>query len=282
MHFVKYHGLGNDYLILDPATTKGIDPVKVTPALCKPHTGLGADGVLFGPIWENGLPRVRIINPDGSEAEKSGNGLRIFSRYLVEKNYVQPPHFQIITLGGVVSVSILHQQPWSIRIDMGKATFERSQIPMTGPAGEALDEKLLVNGRELAVTCLSVGNPHCVMLRDHLEESEVHHLGPLIEHHERFPNRTNVQFVQVIDRNCIRIRIWERGAGYTLASGSSSCASARAAFAWGMVDREVTVEMPGGEIEIFIDENDHIHMTGPVVKVMEGEASAEIFSQTHD
>lgn len=278
LKFIKYHGLGNDYLVFPDAEAHGISLSNLAIAVCTPHTGFGADGILTGPGWLNGEPTVRIFNPDGSEAEKSGNGLRIFARYLVEYGHVAGPDFAIHCLAGRIAASLISRDEWLFRMDMGKARFDREDIPMTGGPGSALHETLEIDGTSWPVTCLSMGNPHCVFKVDETSEALARRLGPLIERHARFPNRTNVQFVQVLDRHRIAVHIWERGAGYTLASGSSSCAAARAAYAWGDVDANVTVLMPGGSLHIDIQPDESIFMTGPVAKVGEGSLSDEFVS----
>jgi diaminopimelate epimerase len=270
IHFKKYHGLGNDYLVIDP----NVRDVAMTEAnirlICDRNFGLGSDGILYGPLFEGDLPALRILNPDGSEAEKSGNGLRIFAKYLFEMNYVQSKTFQIKTLGGIVSVQVKDDTAGLIRINMGKVTFTSNEIPVAGDPREVVDEPLDVNGVEHKVTCLSIGNPHCVIPMEDVTEECARDIGPFVEKHRSFPNRINLQILKVIDRANIDIRIWERGAGYTLASGSSSCAAACAAHKLGLVDNDITVHMPGGELHIEIADDGEVFMTGPVEGTFEG------------
>jgi len=270
IRFFKYHGLGNDYLIIDP----NVGDMNLTPdairLICDRNRGIGSDGILYGPIKEGKSLKVRIFNPDGSEAEKSGNGLRIFAKYLFEHRYVTSKEFSIRTLGGTVQVHIQDQTATSIRIEMGKVTFRSSQIPVAGPDREVVGEALDIGGRRYQVTCLSIGNPHCVIPMADLSEAKARELGPLVENHALFPNRINMQLLKVLDRHAIEIRIWERGAGYTLASGSSSCAAATAAHRLGLVDSPITAHMPGGKLLIEIDDSGSVHMTGPAEGVMEG------------
>lgn len=287
--FKKYHGLGNDYLVIDP----NVRDVEMTEAnirlICDRNFGVGSDGILYGPIFDVGrasphddpeasgdahptenIPALRILNPDGSEAEKSGNGLRIFAKYLFEKQYVQFKTFQIKTLGGTVSVQVKDDTAGLIRINMGKVTFISNEIPVAGEPREVVNEVLDVNGVDYKVTCLSIGNPHCVIPMAEVTEERARAIGPYVENHERFPNRINLQILKVIDRANIDIRIWERGAGYTLASGSSSCAAACAAHKLGLVDNDITVHMPGGELHIEIADDGEVFMTGPVEGTFEG------------
>jgi len=306
VRFYKYHALGNDYLVLNPADfpewKKSGPSAAETRLLCHRHYGLGSDGILWGPVGKlsnassdavdeaakkNGAapPRqngnssmLRIYNPDGSEAEKSGNGLRIFARYLAEHGLIQGDPFTIQTLGGPAQVEIIDRASWSLRIGMGRATFASEEIPVAGRAREVLGEPLDLSDRHFAFSAASVGNPHCVIPLPEVSEELARRYGPEIETHPLFPNRINVQFMQVIDRANIRIEIWERGAGYTLASGSSSSAAAAIAHRLGLVDSQVTVHMPGGTLEIQITPNLEITMTGTVTKVSEGEISPDLFS----
>lgn len=270
VHFKKYHGLGNDYLVIDP----NVQDVDLAPnsirLVCDRHYGIGADGILYGPSKNGDVFKLRIFNPDGSEAEKSGNGLRIFSKYLFEKKYVDRKKFSIKTLGGIVEVEIQDQQGKLIRIKMGKITFLSDEIPVKGEKREVINEELEIGKEKYKATCLSIGNPHCVIPMQNLSAEKARELGPYVENHEMFPNRINMQLLKVINRKTIEIRIWERGAGYTLASGSSSCAAAAAAYKLGLVDRQINVKMPGGNLLIGISENEEIYLTGAVEGVFEG------------
>jgi diaminopimelate epimerase len=262
--FKKYHGLGNDYLVIDPNVRDFPMTQAAIRLICDRNFGVGSDGILYGPRFEGEMPALRIFNPDGSEAEKSGNGLRIFAKYLFEKEYVRSKDFRIKTLGGIVDVQVKDETASLIRINMGQVTFVSDEIPVAGSRREVVNEPLDINGVEHRVTCLSIGNPHCVIPMPQVSEETARALGPYVENHKLFPNRINMQIVRVIDRAHIDIRIWERGAGYTLASGSSSCAAAAASHRLGFVDNDVTVHMPGGTLQIEIGDDGRIHMTGPV------------------
>ena len=279
MRFFKYHALGNDYLVLDAAGVVGeLTPPRIR-LICDRHYGVGADGILLGPLeTAEGDFGLRFFNPDGSEFEKSGNGLRIFSRYLWDKGAVQAEPFTVMTPGGKV-VCRVHQGGRRVTVDMGRVSFHSSQIPVHGPPREVIDEPVEVEGQELRFCAATVGNPHCVVLRDRVSGEEARIWGPSIENDPRFPNRTNVQFMKVIDRSRVQIEIWERGVGYTLASGSSSCAAAAVAHRLGLCDAQVAVEMPGGAIDISIAGDWSIRMTGAVTKVCEGRISDEMFSR---
>jgi diaminopimelate epimerase len=275
--FYKYHGLGNDYLVIDPARfslTLNRESVRL---ICDRNYGVGSDGILYGPLRaEDGSIRVRIFNPDGSEAEKSGNGLRIFARYLVEAGYVTSPDFQIDTKGGRVSVHLDAPDGRLMTVSMGILTFDSESIPVKGPKREVLLEPLEVNDQVVKICAVSIGNPHCVVVRDIIDRNLALALGPLIEGHSLFPCRTNVQFMKVLDRQNIQIEIWERGAGYTLASGSSSCAAAGVAFKLGYCDPDIRVHMPGGTLDVSISTDLSVRMRGEVSSVFEGDFSGEI------
>ena len=275
VHFRKYHGLGNDYLVIDP----NVYDVDLTPEtirlICDRNFGIGADGILYGPVKSGDNMSLRIFNPDGSEAEKSGNGLRIFAKYLFENKYVDEKHFRIETTGGIVEAYIEDESANLIKINMGKITFLSTRIPVTSREREVVDEELSINGIRYKVTCLSIGNPHCVIPLDEVTEQKAKELGPVVEHHEMFPNRINMQLLKVLDSANIEIRIWERGAGYTLASGSSSCAAAGAAYKLGLMDNKINVKMPGGNLLVEICENEDIYLTGKVEGVFKGQFHPE-------
>lgn len=277
VHFAKGHGLGNDYLILEeteldvPLGPTGIRWV------CHRHWGVGSDGILLRTGSSVADVGVRIFNPDGSEAEKSGNGLRIFAKYMWERRGLRASPMRIETKGGVVE-AVCHVRDGrvtAVTVEMGRATFRVSEIPMEGPGDEAVAVPLQVDDRVLMVTCVSVGNPHCVVFSDRLSEGEARTWGPRIEVHPAFPNRTNVQFARVLERDRVAIQIWERGAGYTLASGSSSCAVAAAAVRNGLTDGQLTVAMPGGELWVEVRPDYTIRLRGPVAEVCAGELAPE-------
>ena len=269
MEFEKYHALGNDYLVFDPQGKDISFSEKEIIRICHRNFGLGSDGILLGPTNSDQADfKLRILNPDGSEAEKSGNGLRIFARYLrdIEKVSTQP--FRVETLGGVVTCQVSEDKSVII-VEMGKVSFRSDVIPVnvTGEAREVCNESIEVNGKSFQYYAATIGNPHCVVPVKDVNPSLAMELGPTLENHSNFPNRTNVQFLQVIERNRIKIEIWERGAGYTLASGSSSSAAGAVARKMGLCDENITVEMPGGEIGLLIDDGFNVQMTGPATRV---------------
>ncbi len=263
----KYHGLGNDYLVLDPNKNKISLQERKIEMLCRRNFGVGADGILYGPLLEDGKIKVAIFNPDGSEAERSGNGVRIFAKYLRDAGYVKEQKFTLTTKAGDVVIEFLDEAACSMRVNMGKADFMSASIPMSGIMHEVINEPLMFHGTLYNTTCLSVGNPNCVIMTEDVSGKKVKALGPYVENASYFPNRMNLQLCKVESRNRLRIEIYERGAGYTLASGTGACAAAAAAYRMGLVDREMTVEMPGGELKIEIGEDGDIYMTGSVETV---------------
>jgi diaminopimelate epimerase len=275
MQLVKYHGLGNDYLVMDPEELgRDLGPREIR-VICHRNYGLGSDGILWGPLPTGEADfRLRIFNPDASEAEKSGNGLRIFSRYLFDRGLVRSDPFTVLTLGGKVR-SRVHPGGGLIDVEMGQVSFAADRIPVLGATGEVLDDRLEISGRTWRFSAATIGNPHCVLLLDEISPELARSLGPEIERHPRFPRRTNVQLLKVLDRNNIQIEIWERGAGYTLASGSSSSAAAAVAHRLGLCDSRITVHMPGGELTIQINPDFSVDMTGPVARVGEATLDAE-------
>ncbi len=275
MRFFKYHALGNDYLVIDPRDHPNVFSRGEIVRICHRNFGLGSDGILWGPLaaTPDAAFALRIFNPDGSEAQKSGNGLRIFCRYLFDQGHVANEAFRVNTQGGVVSAKV-HGRGETVTVEMGQVSFQSERIPVAGAPREVIRETLEIGNRALTISCASIGNPHCVVELD-ADEHLAKTLGPLIETNAQFPERTNVQFLRVIDRANIAIQIWERGAGYTLASGSSSSAAAAVAHRLGLIDRSVTVHMPGGKIQIQISDNFSITMTGGVTRVSEGDLYAE-------
>jgi diaminopimelate epimerase len=278
MKFWKYHALGNDYLVLDPKDLPAPLTIRQIKIICHRNFGVGSDGILLGPLPSTKAPfGLRIYNPDGSEAEKSGNGLRIYSRYLWDRKLVCTDEFAIETPGGVVKATVFDHGKM-VRVEMGQVSFVSDNIPVTGPSREVINEKISVGGREFLFCAATVGNPHCILPLNEISSELAHKYGPLLETHPNFPKRINVQFLKVLDRANIQIEIWERGAGYTLASGSSSSAAASVAHKLGLCDRSLTVHMPGGKLAIEIRAGFDILMTGPVTKVSEGTMSEEMFS----
>jgi len=277
--FVKSHGLGNDYIVLNSDRLDFELTEKAIIKICDIHYGIGSDGILLKVISDKADFGLRILNPDGSEAEKSGNGLRIFAKYLFDYKYIAEKRFSIETSGGIVHAQIMEElngKAKIIKVDMGKAYFKSAEIPVKCKNEECIDQKLELEFKTYKINCVSVGNPHCVILKDALDEKEIKQFGSQIENHPMFPNRINVQFARVISPNEVEAIIWERGAGWTLASGSSSCAVASVMVKHGLTERKLTVKMPGGNLKIEIDEDWEIRMTGEVREIASGILSDEL------
>ena len=274
--YYKYNGLGNDYIVIDPNKTQFLMNGPIIRLICNRNFGIGSDGILYGPTLRNNQFHLRIFNPDGSEAEKSGNGLRIFSRYLKDTGYVNSDKFQVWTPAGANDIEINGK---GIQVNMGIPNFKSQEIPVAGEEREVMEERILIGDEEILINCVSVGNPHCVILSDELSESRVRKLGPILESNPIFPNKINVQFMKVINRAKVGIMIWERGAGYTLASGSSSTAAASVARKLDLIDDDVLVQMPGGNLNIAFDESGNAYMTGPVTSVTKGHFLEDFLNQ---
>ncbi|NMC40967.1 MAG: diaminopimelate epimerase [Bacteroidales bacterium] len=277
--FVKMHGLGNDYIVLN---SENID-FKLTHAairrLCDVHYGIGSDGIVLKVPSSKADFGFRVYNPDGSEAEKSGNGLRIFCKYIFDYGFTGNRSFSVETLTDIVHAEIMEEEnrrAHLIKVDMGKAVFASHQIPVSSDEPEYIARKIKAGDREFEVNCVSVGNPHCVVIKDYLDEAEIMKYGPLLETHVLFPNRINVQFARVISEDEAEIIIWERGAGYTLASGSSSCAVASVLVKRGLTKGDLRIKMKGGTLGIQIDKEWNISMTGPVREIAIGTLSDEM------
>jgi diaminopimelate epimerase len=277
--FFRGHGLGNDYLVMDLKDLSfSLTASKIT-SICNRHWGLGSDGILAlvpSKVADFGL---RIFNPDGSEAEKSGNGLRIFARYLHATGRTKKQQFTVETKGGLVTIT-LHLDRYgdasSVTVEMGQATFQPASLPCTLTINELINQPIAAAGQSLTFTGVSVGNPHCVVFKQagqSWSREDLLKLGPILENHAYFPNRTNVQLAVPTGPKELFILIWERGAGETQASGSSSCAAASAAVRLGLVKSPVRVKMPGGQLNIEVAKDFSLTMKGPVAEVARGSLS---------
>jgi len=265
LDFVKSHGLGNDYVVVDAARLGiTLTPERVR-LLCHRHLGLGSDGILEVTAADDRFV-VRIWNPDGSLAERSGNGLRIVAKFLSDHGYTDESAFSIETVVGPVLTEVYRAdgRVEAVRLEMGKASIDRAVTALP------------VRSRKLDVTVVSVGNPHCVIFGEPHTRKQLFELGPQVENHPKFPARINVQLAEIESRRRVRALVWERGAGHTLASGTSACAVAAACFDRGLVGNAVTVVMEGGQLEVEVAQDLAIIMTGPVEEVFEGTLSADL------
>ncbi len=278
LRFTKYHALGNDYLVLNASDlTVDLTRGRVR-RICHRNFGVGSDGILIGRLGSDGGGlRLRIFNPDGSVAEKSGNGIRIFCRYLWDHGLVKADPFTVITKSGPVTCRV-HEDGTRVTVQMGRVSFDSTKIPVVGEPRDVINEELCVLDRRFRYCAATIGNPHCIVLAGGVSKEEACKYGSLIETDARFPRKTNVQFMERRSRNSIAIEIWERGAGYTLASGSSACAAAATAFRLGLCGNEIRVRMRGGSLDITVGDDYEITMAGPVTKVMEGKLDPEVFS----
>lgn len=289
--FHRAHGLGNDYLVVDEATFGLGVSGPVAARICDRNRGVGSDGVLVHIAAPDGHDAaVRIFNPDGSEAEKSGNGVRIFAAWCFANGFDLGAELRIFTMGGTVRVSYVERKAGAVflRVSMGRASFRMGALPMIAADGRdaGADEvwtrkPLRIGDEDVVTTCVSMGNPHAVLLGARCDDETLTRLGPRVEQHAQFPRRTNVQLCEVLDRRRVRMLVWERGAGPTLASGSSACAVVAACAEAGTVDRDadVTVVMPGGTLIVRIGEDDSVEQLGPVQAICEGTISDDLWSE---
>ena len=262
----KYHGLGNDYLVFDPNKNElELNEANVK-MICNRNVGLGSDGILEGPLLGEHLA-VKIWNPDGSVAEKSGNGVRIFAKYLKDAGYVQKKNYELMTDGGIVEITYLNEEGSRLRISMGKLSFVSEEIPVIGERREVINEDMVFGRTLYPVTCVSIGNPHCVIPMREISKPLVCKIGDYSEIARYFPNRINTQIMQVMDKENIAIEIFERGAGYTRASGTGACAAAGVAYKLGLTNSKVIVHMPGGELQVEVEDDWNVYMTGDVFYV---------------
>ncbi|MCF8010816.1 MAG: diaminopimelate epimerase [Clostridiales bacterium] len=276
MHFKKVQGLGNDFVLIDAGNEKL--PGELAPLaqkICNRNFGIGADGLVLIKHSNIADIRMQIINSDGSEAEMCGNAIRCVGKYVYENGIVNKKKINVETGAGIIVPEVIvndKDEVYAVKVKMGEPKLDRENIPMNGPPGKVVDEKLKVDDHEFNITCVSMGNPHGVIFVPVVEEISLDQQGPGIENHEVFPAKINAEFVQVLSRSEIQVRVWERGAGPTLACGTGACASAVAANLCGYTNRKVSVHLPGGSLDINWSENDNnVYMTGPAVEVFSGE-----------
>lgn len=279
--FIKSHGLGNEYIVLDSENISFNLSGKAIRRICNVNFGIGTDGILLKVFSHKADFGLKIYNPDGSEAEKSGNGLRIFCKFLYDYRFIKGKSFSVETPGGIIKAGIIEEENGkakTIKVDMGSAIFNSRDIPVHSDKNEFIREKITAHDKDYEVNCVSLGNPHCVIVKDELVIDEIKKYGPVLENHDIFPNRINVQFAKVTSENSAEILIWERGAGYTLASGSSSCAVACILVKLGLTERNLLINMQGGELRIEIDNSWNIQMTGEVREIASGILSNELIN----
>ncbi|MED9904278.1 MAG: diaminopimelate epimerase [Lachnospiraceae bacterium] len=276
MKFTKMHGCGNDYIYVD-GSKEHIDAerkAEVVRRLSDRHFGIGGDGVIFiNPSAEADF-EMEMYNADGSRAEMCGNGIRCVAKYVYDKGLTDKKKISIISAGKVkqLCLTIQDKKVILVKVNMGEPELLAEKIPVASEKERVIDEPVTVKGREYRMTCVSMGNPHAVVFVDDVDNLEIEKIGPYFEKHEVFPKRTNTEFVKVIDRNTVQMRVWERGSGETLACGTGACASVVACILNGLTDEQVTVKLSGGDLEIFWDRKQNlVYMTGPAAHVFDGE-----------
>ena len=276
MKFTKMHGLGNDFILLNCLEDIVDNPSELAQEMCDRNFGIGADGlvlVLPSEVEEADF-RMRIFNPDGSEPEMCGNAIRCFAKYLYERDLTTKTDLNVETLAGIIKPKLILEDGavQLVKVDMGQPRLKRSEIPMKGEESEqVVKEPLNVAGEEFEVTCVSMGNPHCVIFVDDADEAPVRELGPKIETHDLFPEDINVEFIEVVNEEELEMRVWERGAGVTLACGTGACGSTVAAILNDLTQRKVTVHLLGGDLVIEWADDDHVYMSGPATEVFTGD-----------
>jgi diaminopimelate epimerase len=271
--FTKMHGLGNDYHFIDVSRWPVKDPVDLAKRISHRHLGAGSDGIILVAPSNKAEFAMRMFNADGSEAETCGNGIRCFAKYVYERGMTNKTEFVIDTLAGPNKVQLTLEGDIvsTVRSNMGKPRFERGAIPMSGPPGEVIEEPLELDDRKVRITCANIGNPHAVIFVEDAAKAPVTVVGPKVENHPKFPHRTNVEFVSVLNRDNIVMRIWERGSGVTMASGSGSCGAALASMLTDRVNRKVNVHLVYGALTIEWAEDGYVYQEGPATEVYTGE-----------
>jgi diaminopimelate epimerase len=283
IRFTKMHGLGNDYLLVD--AMKDGPPEAKLPAIAKAlsdrHFGVGSDGLILVEPSRVADFRMRVFNSDGSEAEMCGNGVRLFAKFVYERGYTRQrgegrlPELEIETLAGIIRprLRLSGNEVTEVRVDMGEPRLRRSAIPMKGPDQErVVGERLRVLGQRFEITAVSMGNPHCVMFVENVDRAKVGEIGPAIERHDLFPKRTNVEFAQIVGDGEIKMRVWERGVGETLACGTGASAVVVAGVLTGLSPRKATVHLRGGDLKVHWNQEDnHVFIEGPAEEVCTGE-----------
>jgi diaminopimelate epimerase len=282
LHFIKMHALGNDFILIDDRSARLKKISQLSKKLCSRRFGIGADQLLLLCKSKTSDFKMRIFNADSSEVEMCGNGIRCLAKYIWDEKIRTQKHLSIETLAGIIH---LQKTGKLIKVDMGEPILEPEKIPVNlkqksnpplppftkGGRGGIINHPLKINDRVFKITCVSMGNPHAIIVVKDVHSVPLIHYGPIIENYRFFPNRTNVEFIQILNRKNIRMRVWERGAGETMACGTGASAAGVASALLGLTERKVTVHLPGGKLLIeWSEKNNHVYMTGPAVKVFEG------------
>lgn len=274
MQFTKMHGLGNDFIIIDNRDETISDYSNLAETLCRRHFSIGADGIILIMKSNQADIKMRIFNSDGSEAQMCGNGIRCFAHFAHKNNIITKKNMTVETLAGIIKPEIteyIDDKKSMVRVDMGKPRLRRHEIPVYGEdSPRVVDEPIEVEGVKFLFTGVSMGNPHCIIFVDEITDEMVRRFGPIIEKHPLFPEKTNVEFIKVHSPQHIQFRVWERGAGETLACGTGACASVVAGIMKGLLDKEVKVSLPGGDLMIKWEESGNVIMTGPAEEAFSG------------
>lgn len=282
--FTKMHGLGNAYVYVDghDQNLDRFDLGKLAAIVSDRHFGVGSDGLILILPSDEADFRMRIFNPDESESNMCGNGMRCCAKYVYEHGLTDKTDLTFETLAGIIKpkLTVEDGEVTSVSVDMGEPRLARKDVPMTGePADEpAIDVELDVDGEIVRVTAVSMGNPHCIQFVDSVEEAPVLTMGPKIEYHPAFPNRTNVEFIEIVDREHVKMRVWERGAGETLACGTGASATCVACVLNDLTERSIEVQLLGGTLQIDWRDDNHVFMTGPAVEIYTGELSEQFIA----
>lgn len=274
MKFTKMHGCGNDYLYVNGFTEQVRDKAALARKASDRHFGVGGDGVIFINPSDKADFEMEMYNADGSRGEMCGNGIRCVAKYVYDKGLTDKTSISVISHGAIkyLDLTVEDGKVKTVRVNMGSPELTPAKIPVLSEKETVIDEEIIVCGKSYHMTCISMGNPHAVVFMDDVEQMKIEEIGPYFENHERFPNRINTEFVKVLDRNRVQMRVWERGSGETLACGTGCCATVTACVLNGLTEEKVTVKVLGGELFIEWDrEKNMIFMTGPAETVFEGE-----------
>lgn len=273
MNFTKMHGLGNDYVYVNCFEEAVDNPGELAIAVSDRHFGIGSDGLILIMPSDQADVRMRMFNADGSEAQMCGNGIRCVAKYAYDHGLVDKDEIAVQAEAGIKTLQLTVEggKVSKVRVNMGRPSLLRKDLPMVGePDSQCIDEPLDVDGQTYAITCVSVGNPHCCIFVDDADAVDLDKVGPKIENHPSFPERINVHFVQIISRNEVKMATWERGSGITLACGTGATAVCVACAVNDKTDRQILAHLPGGDLELEWAEDDHVYMTGPATEVFQG------------
>ena len=278
MKFTKMHGIGNDYVYMDCTKERLENPGEIARLVSDRHKGIGSDGLILIQSSDEADFEMAMYNADGSYGKMCGNGIRCVAKYVYDNGLTDKTEISVISGGAVkyLKLTVENGKVKKVRVNMGEPILKPSEIPVVGDGDKLVAVAIVVDNQVYEMTCVSMGNPHAVVFLDDVENLKIEEIGPRFEQHERFPDRVNTEFVERIDRKNLKMRVWERGSGETMACGTGACATAVAAILNGYAERDVTVHLLGGDLEISWDETDNcVYMTGPAATVFTGEFDPE-------